>query len=59
MRTASKFYRYFNLTATLVFLTRKTFTDSEDYEIVKEGYNVGHGHHFISVFNISKDIGNC
>ena len=55
-RGASKFYRYFNLTVTLVFLTRKTFTDSQDYEII-EVYKVGHGHYFIYVFNMDKDVG--
>ena len=58
-RGVSKFYRHFNLTAMLVFLSRKTFTESEDYEIIEEGYKVGHGHYFIYVFNMSEDIGVC
>ena len=35
-RGASKFYRYFNLTATLAYLTRKTFRDSSEYEIIEK-----------------------
>ena len=32
-----------------MFYTRKTFTDSEDHEIIEEGYKV----------NMSKDMGVC
>jgi len=48
-KRSSKLYRFFNLTATFVFYTRKTFTDSEDHEIIEEGYKV----------NMSKDMGVC
>ena len=41
-----------------MFLTRKTFTDSQDYEII-EGYKVSHGHYFIYIFNMDKDVGVC
>ena len=58
-RGASKFYRFFNLTTTLAFLTRKTFTDSKDYEILEEGFKAGHGHYYIYVFNMAKEIGVC
>ena len=40
-----------------MFLTRKTFTDSQDYEIIEEGFKVGHGHYYIYVFNMTKQIG--
>ncbi|KAJ7381944.1 hypothetical protein OS493_038121, partial [Desmophyllum pertusum] len=35
---ASKFTRSFNLTSTLTLLTRKTFEDSNSYEIVEKGF---------------------
>ena len=44
---------------TLAFLTRKTFTDSKDYEILEEGFKAGHGHYYIYVFNMAKEIGVC
>ena len=40
-----------------MFLTRKTFKDSQDYEIIEEGFKVGHGHYYIYVLNITKQIG--
>ena len=46
-RGASIFYRFFNLTTTLAFLTRKTFTDSKDYEILEEGFKASHGRYYI------------
>ena len=42
-----------------MFLTKKTFTDSQDYEIIEEGFKVGHGHYYIYVFNMTKHIGVC
>jgi len=45
---ASKFLRTFNLTSTVAFLARKTFVNSDDYEIVEEGYKTGHGHYYIT-----------
>ena len=54
---ASKFRRSFNLTSTLAFLTRKTFLDSDDYEIIEEGYKVGHGYYYMYVFKMKKVIG--
>ena len=58
-RGASKFYRYFNLTATLAYLTRKTFRDSSEYEIIENGFKDGHGYYFIYVFHMRKEIGVC
>jgi len=56
---ASKFLRSFNLTSTLAFLTRKTFLDSDDYEIIEEGYKVDHGYYYMNVFKMKKVIGVC
>jgi len=55
---ASKFLRTFNLTSTVAFLARKTFVDSDDYEIV-EGFKMGHGHYYMYVFKMRKVIGFC
>ncbi|KAJ7358650.1 hypothetical protein OS493_022083 [Desmophyllum pertusum] len=56
---ASKFARSFNLTSTLTLLTRKTFEDSNSYEIVEKGFKTGHCYYFMYVFNMSKAIGTC
>jgi len=56
---ASKFLRTFNLTSTVTFLARKTFVDSDDYEIIEEGYKKGHGHYYMYVFKMKKVIGVC
>lgn len=56
---ASKFLRGFNLTSTLALLTRKTFQDSDDYDIVEEGYKRSHGYFYIYVFKMKKVIGVC
>jgi len=56
---ASKFLRTFNLTSTVASLARKTFVDSDDYEIVEEGYKTGHGHYYMYVFKMKKVIGVC
>ena len=56
---ASKFLPFFNLTTTAAFLTRKTFTNGEDYEIVEQGYKTGHGYYYMYVFNMRKVIGIC
>ena len=39
---ASKFYLKFTLTATLAFLTCKTWMDREVFVMVKSGYKTGH-----------------
>ena len=38
----SKFYKKFNSTATLTFLTCKPWVDREDFFIVKSGFKTGH-----------------
>jgi len=43
----------------VAFLARKTFVDSDDYEIVEEGYKTGHGHYYMYVFKMKKVIGVC
>ena len=47
---ASKFYLKFNLTATLTFLTGKTWADREDFVIIESGYKTGHATYYMYVF---------
>ena len=54
---ASKFYRNFNLTATLGFLTRKTWEERDDITIAEDGFKSGHGQYFMYVFEMEKNIG--
>jgi len=56
---SSKFMRFFNLTSTLAFLTRKTFVACDDYEILEEGYKAGHYYYYMHVFKLDKVIGIC
>ena len=56
---ASKFLPFFNLTTTAAFLTRKTFKNDDDYEIVEQGYKIGHGYYYMYVFKMRKVIGIC
>ena len=43
----------------LAFLAWKTFLDSDDYEIIQEGYKAGHGCYYMYVFKMKKVIGVC
>ena len=56
---ASKFKNSFNLTATLAFLTRKSWmtTLEGDYEIIERGFKHGHGEYYMYVFRMGKVIG--
>ena len=54
---ASKFYRKFNLTATLGLLTRKTWEERDDFVIIESGFKTGHGEYFMYVFEMGKNIG--
>ena len=54
---ASKFYRKFNLTATLGLLTRVTWDERDDFVIVESGFKTGHGEYFMYVFEMGKNIG--
>ena len=54
---ASKFYRKFNLTATLGLLTRITWDERDDFVIVESGFKTGHGEYFMYVFEMGKNIG--
>ena len=56
---ASKFLGSFHLTSTVAFLAQKTFLDSDDYEIIQEGYKAGHGYYYMYVFKMKKVIGVC
>ena len=54
---ANKFYRKFNLTATLGLLTRKTWEERDDFVIIESGFKTGHGEYFMYVFEMWKNIG--
>ena len=54
---ANKFYRKFNLTATLGLLTRKTWEERDDFVIIESGFKTGHGEYFMYVFEMGKNIG--
>ena len=54
---ASKVYRNFNLTATLAFLTRKTWEEKFDLTTADSGFKPGHGDHFMYEFEMGKDVG--
>jgi len=55
---ATKFLWSFNLTSTVAFLARKTVVDSDNYEIIEEGYKAGHGYYYMYVFKM-KVVGVC
>ena len=55
----SKFLECFNLTSTVAFIVRKTFLDSDGYEIIKEGYKAGHGYYYMYVFKMKKVVRVC
>ena len=57
--TASKFYLKFTLTATLAFLTGKTWMDREDFVIIKSGYKTGHATYYMYAFEMKKVIATC
>ena len=44
-----KFYLKFTLTATLAFLTGKTWMDREDFVIIKSGYKTGHATYYTMI----------
>ena len=54
---ANKFYRKFNLTATLGLLTRKTWEERDDFVIIESGFKTGHGEYFMYVFEMGKNTG--
>ena len=56
-RTKSQFTRDFNLTHALVYLTDLTFQDSDQYEIVEEGFSYWHGSTYMYRFHVDRIIG--
>ena len=54
---ASKFRKNFHLVSCLAPLTKRTWQDSDEYEIIDEGFRRGHGHHYMYVFTLHKVIG--
>ena len=51
---ANKFYRKFNLTATLGLLTRKTWEERDDFVIIESGFKMGHGEYFMYLFEMGR-----
>ena len=47
----------FNLTSCLVRLTKMTWEERGNYEIIEEGFKQEHGRYFVYVFALSKVIG--
>ena len=56
-RTMSQFTRDFNLTHALVYLTDIIFEDSDQYEIVKEGFSNWHGLTYLYRFHVDRVVG--
>lgn len=53
----SQFKKNFNLTSTLALLTRRTFEDRQDFEIIENGFKNAHCLYYMYVFKIDKVIG--
>ena len=47
----------FHLVSCLARLTKRTWQDSDEYEIIEEGFRRGHGHYYMYVFTLRKVIG--
>ena len=41
----------------LAWLTKRTWQDDDDYEIIEEGFKRGHGYYYMCVFTLHKVIG--
>ena len=54
---ASKFRKNFHLVSCLAWLTKRTWQDDDDYEIIEEGFKRGHGYYYMYVFTLHKVIG--
>ena len=54
---ASKLRKNFHLVSCLARLTKRTWQDSDEYEIIDEGFRPGHGHYYMYVFTLHKVIG--
>ena len=54
---ASKFKQNFHLVSCLARLTKMTWEDRSDYEIIEQGFKQGHGHYYMYVFTLPKVIG--
>ena len=53
----SKFRKNFHLVSCLARLTKRTWQDSDEYEIIEEGFRRGHGYYYMYVFTLRKVIG--
>ena len=54
---ASKFKKNFHLASCLARLTKKTWEDRRDYEIIEQGFKQAHGQYYMYVFTLPKVIG--
>ena len=54
---ASKFKQNFQLVSCLARLTKMTWKERSDYEIIAQGFKQGHGLYYIYVFTLPKVIG--
>ena len=48
----SKFRKNFHLVSCLARFTKRTWQDSDEYEILQEGFTRGHGHYYMYVFTL-------
>ena len=53
----SKFFKSFNLSATLGLLSRRTWEDRHDVELMERGWKQGHCDYYIYVFDLYKCVG--
>ena len=56
-QSKSQFTRDFDFTNMFLPLTDLMFRDSLDYEIVKQGFNFGHGEFYLHKFSVDRIIG--
>ena len=53
---ASRFRKNFHLVSRLAWLTKMTWQDSDEYEIIHEGFRREHGRYYMYVFTLCKVI---
>ena len=54
---ASKFKQNFHLASCLARLTKMTWEERRDYEIIEEGFKQAHGQYYMYAFTLPKVIG--
>ena len=53
---ASKFKSFFNLSSCFARLAKRTWHDSNIYEIIEQGFKQGHGQYYMYLFTLQKVI---